>query len=150
MSAEQLFEQSKPFLTYIAEWNRGLLPLHLASVVDGQPERAAILSVDMINGFCHQGPLASPRVARIVAPVVSLFRRAHELGLRRFALLQDTHHADAIEFDSYPAHCIRGSSESDTVPELKGLPFFDQCLVMPKNSVSCSLGTDLGLSLIHI
>jgi nicotinamidase-related amidase len=144
MDAEQLFQQSKPFLTYIVEWNQGLLPLHLASVVDGQPQRVAILSVDMINGFCRQGPLASPRAARIVAPVVSLFRRAHELGVRRFALLQDTHDGDAIEFGSYPAHCIRGSTESDTVPELKALPFFDQYLLMPKNSVSCSLGTDLG------
>ena len=64
--------------------------------------------------------------------------------MRCFALLQDTHDADAIEFGSYPARCTGGSSESDALTELKALPFFDQCLVMPKNSVSCSPATDLG------
>ena len=144
LNADQLFEQSKPFLTYIAERNQGLLPPHLALVVDGRPGTVAILSVDMMNGFCRQGPRPTPCSARIGASIVSFLGGAYELGARRFVLIQDTHDVHAIEFGSYPAHSIGGSSESDMLPELTALPFFDQCPVMPKNSVSCSLGTDLG------
>jgi nicotinamidase-related amidase len=143
MSVENLIEKSKPFLTYVAGWKESLAPLELASTLAGQPERAAIISVDVINGFCYEGPLASPRVADIVEPIAALFRRAHTLGVRHFILTQDTHDEEAVEFGSYPAHCVRGSSESETVAEFKALPFFDLFLTMPKNSIDSSLGTDL-------
>jgi len=143
MNVEQLIEHSKPFLAYLVEWKAGLQPLDLASVLEGRPERAAIISVDVINGFCYQGPLASPRVASIVPPIVALFKRAHELGVPHFILTQDTHDPEAVEFGSYPPHCVRGSSESETVPEFKELPFFDRFVIMPKNSIDSSLGTDL-------
>ena len=100
MNTEQLFKQSKPLLTCLAVWNQRLLPPHLASVVDGQPERVSILSVGVIYGFCRHCLLVAPRVARIVALVASLFMRAHELGVHRFAILQDTHHTDTIDFSS--------------------------------------------------
>jgi nicotinamidase-related amidase len=143
MTVEQLIEQSKPFLTYVMEWKAGLQPLDLASTLDGRPERAVVISVDVINGFCYEGPLASPRVANIVQPIVALFKRAYELGMRHFILTQDTHDPEAVEFGSYPPHCVRGSSESETVPEFKELPFFDLFVTMPKNSIASSLGTDL-------
>ena len=143
MNVEQLIEHSRPFLAYLVEWKAGLQPLDLASVLEGRPERAAIISVDVINGFCYQGPLASPRVASIVPPIVALFKRAHELGVQHFILTQDTHDPEAVEFGSYPPHCVRGSSESETVPEFKELPFFDRFVIMPKNSIDSSLGTDL-------
>jgi nicotinamidase-related amidase len=143
MSVEQLIEQSKPFLSYMAEWKENLQPLDLASAIEGRPQRAAIISVDVTNGFCYEGPLASPRVATIVKPIVALFQRAYGLGVRHFILPQDTHDPDAVEFGSYPPHCVRGSSQSQTVPEIKGLPFADLFITMPKNCIDSALGTDL-------
>jgi nicotinamidase-related amidase len=143
MNVEQLIEQSKPFLSYVAEWKENLQPLDLASALEGRPERAAVISVDVTNGFCYEGPLASPRVATIVKPIVALFQRAHGLGVRHFILPQDTHDPEAIEFGSYPPHCVRGSSQSQTVPEIKGLPFADLFITMPKNCIDSALGTDL-------
>jgi nicotinamidase-related amidase len=143
MNADKLIEQSRPFLEYVADWKESLQPLDLASTLEERPERAAIISVDVINGFCYEGPLASPRVANIVEPIVALFKRAHELEMRHFILTQDTHDEGAVEFGSYPPHCVRGSSESETVPEFKALPFFDEFIVMPKNSIDSSLNTDL-------
>lgn len=143
MNVEQLIEQSKPFLNYVVGWKGSLQPLDLASVLEGRPERAVVITVDVTNGFCYEGPLASPRVAGIVQPIVALFQRAHELGVRHFILPQDTHDPEAVEFDSYPPHCVRGSNQSQTVPEIKELPFADLFITMPKNSIDSSLGTDL-------
>jgi nicotinamidase-related amidase len=143
MNVEQLIEQSKPFLSYVAEWKENLQPLDLASALEGRPERAAVISVDVTNGFCYEGPLASPRVATIVKPIVALFQRAYGLGVRHFILPQDTHDPDAVEFGSYPPHCVRGSSQSQTVPEIKELPFADLFITMPKNCIDSALGTDL-------
>jgi len=97
----------------------------------------------VINGFCYEGPLASPRVASIVEPIAGLFQTGYDAGIRNFILTQDTHPDDAVEFASYPPHCVRGTSESETVAAFKNLPFFDLFQVMPKNSINSALNTDL-------
>jgi nicotinamidase-related amidase len=135
--------ESKPFLDWLAQWQANLPELNLDEVMP-DPARAAVVSVDLTNGFCCKGPLASPRAASIIPAVVRLFQRARDLGVRHFLLLQDTHDADAIEFSAYPPHAVAGTAESETIDELKALPFSHLFVVMPKNSVSCDIGTDLG------
>ena len=132
----------KPFLDWLARWEEGLPEVKLEEIVS-DPARVALASVDLTNGFCCEGPLASPRVAGIIPATVRLFQRAYDLGVRHFLLPQDTHDADALEFLAYPPHAIGGTSESDTVDELKALPFSDSFRIIPKNSVSCDICTDL-------
>jgi nicotinamidase-related amidase len=102
-----------------------------------------MMSVDMIVGFCTEGPLSSPRVAGIVQPVASLFTRAFEAGVRNFLFFQDTHDEHAPQFESFGSHCVAGSRESEMVPELRGLPFSELFDVRPKNSLSSAIGTGL-------
>ena len=142
MNAQDLIQHSAPFLTWLAEWHAALPRPALEAVVD-DPRRTAILSVDVINGFCHAGPLASPRVKAIIEPITRLMRAAHAAGVRHFIVTQDTHDHEAVEFAAYPPHCVRGSQESEAVPEFKALPFWSEVVVMPKNSIDSSLGTDL-------
>jgi nicotinamidase-related amidase len=132
----------KPFLDWLARWEEGLPEVKLEEIVS-DPARVALASVDLTNGFCCEGPLASPRVAGIIPATVRLFQRTYDLGVRHFLLPQDTHDADALEFLAYPPHAVGGTSESDTVDELKALPFSDSFSIIPKNSVSCDIGTDL-------
>ena len=89
MQSFSLAEQAKPFLNTLEGWtaSRTALPITAAAP---DPGKAAILSVDVINGFCYEGPLSSPRVAGIVEPIRRLFERAWEHGLRHFVLSQDT------------------------------------------------------------
>jgi nicotinamidase-related amidase len=134
---------SKSFLDWLARWEQDLPEVGLEEIVS-DPHQVALVSVDLTRGFCCEGPLASPRVAGIIPAAVRLFRRAHDLGVRHFLLLHDTHDADALEFSAYPPHAIAGTAESELVDELKALPFSDRFVVMPKNSVSCDIGTDLG------
>ncbi len=135
---------AEPFLRYLEEWYAGLPVVELATIVAEHPERVAVFSIDMINGFCNEGPLAGPRVQALIQPVVDVFTRAYALGVRQFVLTQDTHDPDTPEFAAYPPHCIRGTSESQTVRELVELPFADTITTIEKNSLSSHLGTRLG------
>jgi nicotinamidase-related amidase len=119
---------------FIADWFTRLQPRPLAEVV-ADPEATAIFSSDMVVGFCDRGNLASPRVDALTEPVVDLFRRAHALGVRDFVLLQDTHYPETPEFEAWPVHCVRGTEETETIPELKALPFADHFTVIEKNSL---------------
>jgi nicotinamidase-related amidase len=133
---------SQDFLTYLEPWVANLPEINLSEAVI-HPEHAAILSVDIINGFCYEGTLASPRVARIVEPTAQLFKTAWIYGIHNIILIQDTHEPNAVEFGAWPAHCVRGTSEAETVTAFKALPFFDQILKLEKNSISSQLNTGL-------
>ncbi len=139
-----LAQQSRPFLQHIDAW-LSELPAKKLSQVAIQSEQTAVLCVDLINGFCSVGPLASPRVQGIVKPIVKLMRAAYKRGVRQFVLTQDTHPVDAVEFAAYPPHCVRATAESATVPELLKLPFAGDFQVIEKNSISSSLNTGLDL-----
>ena len=140
-----LREQSAEFADYLETWLAGLTSPTLTSVIAeaGGAEHVSIFCVDVINGFCHEGILSSPRVRGVIAPISGLMTRAYLAGVRQFVLTQDTHDPNAAEFESYPPHCLRGTSESDTVPEFKALPFADTFTVIPKNTLSSSEGTTL-------
>jgi len=133
-------ERAAPFLTYLEEWFASLKPFSLEREIS-DPSTVAVMSVDIINGFCYEGPLASPRVAALVPPIVRLFEHAHRVGIPHYVLIQDTHSPEAVEFGAFARHCVRGSSESATVPELAALPFRDRFTIVEKNSIHPALGT---------
>ena len=125
---------------FVADWYAQLEPQPLAAVV-ADPATAAVFSADMIVGFCDSGNLASARVDAITDPVTDVFRRAHDLGVRHFVLMQDTHDPHAPEFDAWPIHCVRGTAEAEMIPELKALPFSDRFTIVEKNSLHPALET---------
>ena len=127
---------SVPFLNWLEHWTTHLAPAVLTEVA-AEPARVAVISVDIVNGFCYEGPLASPRVAGIVAPIRALFQAAYDRGVRRFVLAQDTHDPAAPEFAAFPAHCVRGTAEAETVAALRDLPWFaGHVLTIEKNSIA--------------
>lgn len=132
----------RPFVQYLDQWLAGLPASSLPQLI-AEPSGVAIISVDVINGFCHEGALASPRVRGVIEPIVRLMRQAWEGGVRHFLLTQDTHEPDAVEFGSFPVHCVRGTREAETVPELTRLAFFDRMHIFEKNSIDSALGTGL-------
>ncbi len=138
-----LIESSAPFLRYLEQWHASIPDASLDEFVGGEPERVAIICVDLIVGFCDEGPLSSPRVDLIVEPNVRLFEALHERGVKHFLLPQDAHDRDAIEFGAYPPHAIRGTHEADTVPELMALPFSNEFQIFEKNALSAFLETEL-------
>lgn len=83
--------------------------------------RTAIVVVDLIRGFCHLGPLASPRVEALVGPVAQFLLQAQQHGLQHFWFCCDEHAPDSPEFQAFPPHCIAGSEESQIHPTLEAL-----------------------------
>jgi nicotinamidase-related amidase len=142
---ECFLTDSKTFLSWLVDWYNTRPALSLSEVVSeaGGADRLAIMAVDVTCGFCSNGPLASERVGRILGPISELFERANSLGVRHFVLPQDTHSQDALEFGSFPTHCVVGSIESETVPELRNLPFSERFRVVQKDSISSAIGTEL-------
>jgi nicotinamidase-related amidase len=138
MKPRELLEQGQPFLNYLADWYAGRPAIDLAAELK-DPSRAAVVIVDLTRGFCTEGPLSSPRVQAVVAPIARLVQRAHELGVRHLLLPQDTHEPDAVEFGSFAPHCVRGTSESETMPELMSLPWAGQFIRITKNSINSTL-----------
>jgi nicotinamidase-related amidase len=144
MAMKNFAEASAPFLNHVQGWYNDLQPAFLDELIGDAPDKVAIFCVDVIVGFCQEGPLSSPRVNAIVAPIAGLFQAAYDRGVRNFVLPQDTHHEQAVEFGQYAPHCIAGTRESETVPELLALPFASEYTILPKNSISSStigLGT---------
>ena len=133
---------AQPFLDDLQTWLETLPTLPVNEVLP-HPQKAAVLSVDVITGFCESGSLASPRVGRIVTPIAQLMTAVWDAGLRHIALMQDTHEENAVEFGAWPAHCVRGSHESETVEALRRLPFYPHMTVLPKNSIHPALNTGL-------
>lgn len=142
MNVDSLMTASRPFLDWVVNWHDNLDVLPLDSAI-GEPGRTAVLAVDVVNGFCYQGPLASERVAGIVPPIVDLFKAAYSRGVRHFILPQEHHLPDAVEFDSYGRHCVAGTDEAETVPEIAALPFADQFVKIGKNSINAFVDTGL-------
>ncbi len=140
---EKFIENSKPFITWMLNWQDAREPASLKDLTGGDPETVGIISVDVIKGFCNIGPLSSERVNTIVDPIVDLFNLAWGQGVRTIALAQDTHTEDAVEFMSYPPHCVRGTAESEAVDAYQQLPFYDQFKIVEKNALSAGLETDL-------
>ena len=134
--------ESNELANFLEGWLQKLPAAPLRETIP-QPEKTAIISVDIINGFCYAGALSSPRVAAIVKPVSQLFTKLKNLGVKHFLLTQDTHEPDAVEFAQWPAHCVRGTAESETVDEFKALPFFSEFITFPKNSIQSAFNTGL-------
>ncbi len=137
-------ERATRFLQALLTWKTELPTLPWADLhAEAQKGHVALFCVDMINGFCHQGALVSPRVQGIIPEVVSTFERAYTSGVRDFVLPQDRHSENAPEFTAFPPHCQRGSSEAETIPELQALPFAKLYTIFPKNSLSSFYETGL-------
>ncbi len=90
-----------------------------------EPDRTAVVVVDMQNGFCHpEGSLYAPGSEAVVEPVTSLVERAREAGAsivytrdvhppEQFA---DTHYYD--EFDRWGEHVLEGTWDAELLETL--------------------------------
>ena len=106
----------------------------------GQTPRKTIVVVDMLNGFCRFGSLASPRLDGVTEPIRAYLEREIAAGVD-VVFLADTHAPDDPEFAMFPPHCVEGSGEEEIVPEL--VPFAARGWVVRKRRYSGFYGTDL-------
>ena len=137
-----LAEKSRDFLDWLSEWHTSLPSLKLVEAIV-QPASSAVCTVDMLNGFCFEGQLSSPRSAACVQPVASLFQSAYARGVRNFISIQEWHSEQAEEFKAYGEHCVRGTHEAELVRELASLPFVRDIEIVHKNSLHTIVETTM-------
>lgn len=104
-----------PYLHFLESW----LQSRRSAICD--PLHTAVLVVDMVEGFCEHGALASSRVQSLEQPVAALLETYGRVGGSTVFLLEDAHTEASREFQSFPPHCLIGSTEARTVEQLRGL-----------------------------
>ena len=133
-----LAKNAKDFLDYLEKWLDNRPTLTLDDAIP-EPEKSALISIDVINGFLYEGPLASPRVAAIDDPVTTLMKAAWDRGLRNILLVQEGHSQDSLEFDAFGEHAVKGSRQAEAIDKIKALSFYDQLTTIYKDSVHPAL-----------
>ena len=105
----------------------------------------ALFVIDMVNGFVKEGAMHDIKIMSIVPCIENLVREFD--GDCYF--IRDAHDRDAVEFKSFPSHCVKGTSESEVIDELR--PYVKKEIL--KNSTNAFHVIDphlYDLSLIHI
>lgn len=97
-----------------------------------QFHKPLVVVIDMVKGFVYEGALHDAAIADIAVPIQNLL----DSDVSRI-FFADCHEESAVEFSSFPRHCVKGSPESDIIDELK--PYAG--LVIEKNSTNGFLST---------
>lgn len=102
----------------------------------------AIYIVDMNNGFVNFGAMANPKYNELVPEQVKLVNKIRkENGLVNFIL--EGHNDDALEFKTYPKHCVLGTDEAKLIPELIKEQDKENTKTYYKNCINGMLNRDL-------
>lgn len=111
---EEFIKKSSETLSNILDSFKNLESLKVEHLVG----EAALIIVDMNNGFARKGALYSPRIEALI-PVIS--RIAHIFANEKsipLIIVNEDHPEDCREFSSYPPHCVRGTEEVQIISEL--------------------------------
>ena len=105
-------------LNAFKNWKKEISQLSTTSAETFADRKTGLVIVDMVNGFLTEGVLSSPRSASVLPAVENLLKMANEYKMPTVAFA-DCHEPDCIEFQSFPPHCIRGTSESEIAESLQ-------------------------------
>lgn len=75
-----------------------------------------LVVVDMINGFINTGMMHDTRINNITPTIINLI---NSINKDNTYFIADSHNEDAIEFKTFPKHCIKGTLESKVINELQ-------------------------------
>ncbi len=77
-----------------------------------------LVIIDMVNGFVKEGALADEKINKITPNIIDKINEFSKDSLPIISF-RDCHKENDVEFETYPPHCIKGSSESELIDELK-------------------------------
>lgn len=82
--------------------------------------KTVFVMVDIVNGFIKEGKMSSPDIGKIIPPVCDLLKKCTAKGIPSIAFA-DCHSENCEEFNNFPVHCLKGTSESEIVDEIKNI-----------------------------
>lgn len=99
-------------------------------------------NIDMNNGFVNFGAMANPAYNALVPEQLRIIEKMEqEQGITDFIL--EGHGKDALEFESYPEHCVLGTPEADLIPELITYQNNPNVYTFYKNCINGMLNLDV-------
>lgn len=102
----------------------------------------ALFMIDMNNGFVNFGPMANPKYNDLVPEqlaLIEMFREEDEL----VNFILENHDKNALEFISYPEHCVEGTEEAKLIPEFQDEENKPNTRTYYKNSINGMLNRTL-------
>ncbi len=101
-----------------------------------------VLVIDMVKGFLESGHnlYCGDESREIIPRVHGLLERERAAG-SGILFISDHHDPDDLEFQVFPVHCVKGTSEPDVISELAEFVTGDN--VIPKNRYSGFFNTPL-------
>lgn len=105
-----------------------------------------LIIVDMVNGFVREGMLHDEAIARTINRQIELIKDAKTDG-KLIVFIKDTHDIDSAEFERFGdlPHCLRNTTESELVEELKEFENTDDTISVEKNSTNFMEAPDFRL-----
>lgn len=103
-----------------------------------------VIVVDMIDGFTKEGAMHDKKIMKIVPSVINVLKSTKE---ENRVFIADTHKENAIEFNSFPPHCLEGTNESQIIDELQEYvpvdSFSKKQIIVRKNSTNACWALNL-------
>ena len=108
-----------------------------------------VLVVDMLKGFLEAGHnlYCGDQSREIIPKVKSLLEREQEAG-STILFICDNHAPDDLEFKMFPVHCVKGTAETEVIPELR--EFVSEHAIIAKNRYSGFFNTELDARLRNL
>lgn len=101
-----------------------------------------LFMIDMNNGFVNFGPMANPKYNDLVPEqqaLIEMFREEDEL----VNFILENHDKNALEFVSYPEHCVKGTEEAKLISEFQDEENKPNTRTYYKNSINGMLNRTL-------
>ena len=104
--------------------------------------KKALFIIDMNNGFVNFGEMANNEYNKLVPEQLKILKKFRKEGeLINFIL--ESHDYNALEFDTYPRHCLKSTKEAELIPEFINEQNKENTLTFYKNSINGMLNTDV-------
>lgn len=97
--------------------------------------KRALYNIDMVQGFVNFGPMANPLYNNLVPEQLKImedFRKENE----SINFIAEGHNKDALEFKSFPEHCILGTPQADIIPDFGYYTNLANTRTYRKNSIN--------------
>ena len=99
--------------------------------------RKCLIVVDMVNGFVREGVLHDEKIVRVIPRQIELIKEYQKEG-GLIIIVKDTHDKNSTEFKRFgnTTHCLKETSESELIDELKTFENSKNVITVEKNSTS--------------
>lgn len=97
--------------------------------------RRALYNIDMVNGFVNFGAMANKSYNNLVPEQLKIMRDFVDTK-DSINLIGEGHDENALEFLSYPKHCVLNTPEADFIPELSEFLHLPNTRIYRKNSIN--------------